>query len=147
MKIFTSAITLFRHFGAETAMDILSDAGFEAIDIYIPQVFENCKQVRQLAEDRGLEIYQTHAAFPLEVWDAIKSVYISADLGCSNLVFHPVLHPDFDNRQNWEKAKSITRRKGMSRAVSALPHHSGSNQIIPSKIRHLETKVPEIIFS
>jgi len=107
MKISTSVITLFRHFGAETAIDILSEAGFEAIDIYIPQVLENCKQIRQLAEALGLEIYQTHAAFPLEVSDAIRSVYVATDLGCPNLVFHPVLHPDFDNGQNPEKAKSV----------------------------------------
>ena len=112
MKISTSAISLFRHFGAETAMDILSEAGFEAIDIYIPQVMENCKQVRQVTEKKGLEIYQTHAAFPLEVSDAIQSIYASADLGCSNLVFHPVLRPDFDNGQNSEKgAKSKSKSK------------------------------------
>ena len=105
MKISTSAIKLFNHFGFETSLDILSQAGFEAIDIYIPQVSENSKHVRQLTEDHGLEIYQTHAAFPLEVNDAIRSVYASADLGCSNLVFHPVLHPDFDNGQNAEKAQ------------------------------------------
>ena len=106
MKISTSAIKLLNHFGLETGFDILSRAGFEAVDIYIPQVWENCEYTRQLAKERGLEIFQTHAAFPIEVSDAIRSIYACADLECSNLVFHPILHPDFDNGNNADTAKA-----------------------------------------
>ena len=131
MKISTSAIKLINHFGFETSLEILSQAGFEAIDFFIPHVLPtethlsiekesllfSCKQISKQAKTHGLEIFQSHAAFPLKVFasdndaalmhTAIRSVYAAAYLDCPNLVFHPVLHPDFDNGNNSDTAKTV----------------------------------------
>lgn len=131
MKISTAAIKLFNHFGFETGLDILSQSGFEAVDFSIPHILptdthttfdnatlaEKAKQFIKLARNSKLEIFQSHAAFPLKIFDpdadaalldtAIRSVYTAAYLECPNLVFHPVLHPDFDNGNNAETAKLV----------------------------------------
>lgn len=132
MKISTSAGNLFKHFGIKSGMSILANAGFEAIDYGICEfpwnhaLFQDAplteaaayyKQIARLAKEHNLEISQSHATFPLKVFNdetdsgllrcGIRQIYAAAYMNCPYIVFHPVLHPDFDNGQNLSAAKQI----------------------------------------
>lgn len=132
LKISTATLRLFRHFGTETGIRLLADAGFEAMDYTVCQLpwnhtlFQDApiaevsayyKQIAQLAKDCGLDIFQTHAAFPLKVFDpendpamlrsGIRHIYATAYLNCPNIVFHPALHPDFNNGKNAELCRAV----------------------------------------
>ncbi len=132
MKISTSTVKLFNHFGMQTGMRLLADAGFEAIDFYIGKLpwtyapYQNtdpkdipayCRQVSRTAKDHGLDIFQSHAHFPLKTFDtetdpvmlsnAILSVYAAGYLDCPNIVFHPVLHPEFNYGNNDDACREV----------------------------------------
>ena len=132
MKISTSTIKLFKHFGTKSGMSILANAGFEAIDYGIGELpwnhalFQDAplaetaayyKQIARFAKEHSLDIFQSHTTFPLKVFEeetdpgllscANRQIYAAAYLECPYIVFHPVLHPDFDNGQNPEACRQI----------------------------------------
>ncbi len=130
MKVSTSTSNFVTRFGHETAMNIFSEAGFEALDygmFHLPpdgevftkyddaQFAEYFKNVKNMAARNGLEIYQCHAPFPLKVYSddrdpmllncAIKSIYGAAHLDCPYIVIHPAMHPSFIYGRNYEECR------------------------------------------
>lgn len=136
MKISTSTFGVIKTYGLEEGLEMLKKAGFEAIDYSITQnalnwdaeflqdvrsapFKEYFANIGRLVRDGGMEMYQCHAPYaPTTVSDLdfyarlqkkiIRSVYASAYMGCPNIVAHPVLHADFSNGQNRERAIQTT---------------------------------------
>lgn len=127
MKISTSTHSLVVRFGTEAAFTAYADAGFEALDYGMfhlqkeiaeasdPDFRAYFENVAKLARERGLELYQCHAPFPLKVYKedqdpallrcAIRSIYGAAYLGCPHIVIHPAMHPSFIYGQNLEECR------------------------------------------
>ena len=136
MKISTSISPVIRMYGLEDSLQILADAGFEAIDYYMGQgvvdwdadFFQNAaepafaahfKGIAKAVRDHGLEMYQCHASWaPVYVSDLrlythiqkhiIQAIYAAGYMECPNIVGHPVMHVGFTNGQNRELARQIT---------------------------------------
>lgn len=130
MKVSTSTNSLVVRFGHEEAFTIYADAGFEALDygmFHLPpdgDIFAKAddaefgayfKNVGKMASERGLEIYQCHAPFPLKVYNeerdpmllscAIRSIYGAGYMNCPNIIIHPAMHPSFIYGQNIEECR------------------------------------------
>lgn len=130
MKVSTSTSNIVSRFGHETAMNIFGEAGFEALDYGMfhlapdgelfakaddAEFAEYFKNVRRMAAENGLEIGQTHAPFPLKIYDdsrdpillacAIRSIYATAYLDCPYVVVHPGMKPAFIYGMNYEECK------------------------------------------
>lgn len=130
MKISTSTHSLVTRFGHEEAFTIFADAGFEALDygtFHLPpdgdffvksdeaEFSAYFKNVGKMAAERGLEIYQCHAPFPLKVYDeerdpvllscAVRSIYGAGYMNCSHIVVHPAMRSSFIYGQNLEECR------------------------------------------
>ncbi len=126
----TSTHELVVKFGHRAAFDAFAEAGFEALDygmFHLPPTgdlfaladeesfAEYFREVKKLADERGLWIYQCHAPFPLKVYDderdpallkcAIRSIYASAYMECPHIVIHPAMHPSFIYGRNLEECR------------------------------------------
>lgn len=120
-------------YGVEGGIKLLADAGFEAVDypLYMaaitpwdegffkdpfdPDFKKYFKDTAEVIARHGMELYQSHAPYlypnrsdPKEyamlLEKVIRSIYASGYMDCPNTVTHPVLHPDFHNGQNRERA-------------------------------------------
>lgn len=117
---------------AEKALELLSEAGFEAVDFSVtgnmipweegpftdptaPEFREYFRKIRAAADRQGLELYQTHAPYcrPFQCdpdlyaalqKQIIRSVYATADMDCRYIVAHPILYPEFNNGARREEA-------------------------------------------
>lgn len=132
MKIATQFGKLTKDYGIEGSIRILAKAGFEAMDysltgnmipweegfftdVNAPEFRAYFQNIAQIAEKYGIEICMTHAAYcPTFVDDpaeyakvqqqTIRGIYATGIMNCPYIVAHPVLHPDFNNGQNKERA-------------------------------------------
>ena len=132
MKISTQFGAYTMRFGPEVSLKILADAGFESCDYSLTQnaikwdepsltdptspefkaYFEN---IANIAKENKIEIGMTHAPYcmvfrsnheeyALNLERTIRAIYATKLLECPYIVAHPVLHPDFNNGQNPERA-------------------------------------------
>ncbi len=114
MILTTQTDYLARKFGHERAIEIIADAGFDAIDLSMfdmkneDSVFmqddyrEYAKKLRSLAEGRGLSFRQAHAPFPCSKEDTeynamifpriVRSIEIAGIVGAKCIVVHPMHH-------------------------------------------------------
>ena len=133
MKISTISSPAIQLYGLEEGLNILANAGFEAIDHSLSQNFINweegifqdhasadfaayfCK-LGNTVRGYGLELFQTHAPYArpyisdpvyyanMQPWIK-RAVYATGFMGCPYIVVHPVTHTDFCDGQNRERAK------------------------------------------
>lgn len=112
MKAVMSTSYLERKFGIEKAIDMIADAGFGGLDYsdYCEWSISECddykgraKYVREIAESRGLKIYQTHGPmvtgmlkkFDMDYINArtLRSIETASLLGAEAMVIHPIQDP------------------------------------------------------
>jgi len=136
MKISTSTFGVVRMYGLKDGLEILANAGFEAIDYSLtqssmdweealfldassPSFAEYFRKTAKIVRDSGLEMYQCHAPYAsVTISDPdfyahlqkqiIRSIYAAGYMECPNIVAHPVLHKDFCNGQNKALARQTT---------------------------------------
>ena len=121
MKLSTTTDYLHQRFGLKKAIDILADAGYDALDFsQFDETFycegysdEYLSEIRKYAEDKGLYFNQSHAPFASsfrdeertkrrfnEITEAMKRASI---LGVRNIIVHPCQHLKYDEEGNPEK--------------------------------------------
>lgn len=121
MKISTSTSFFAEKFGFEKTIDILKDAGFDAIDFgagskeFCTDVHNKAyyDKIKNYALDRGIYFNQAHAPFPtsymkenhlIEAFDAVVTSMKNASyLGVGIIVVHPCQHLDFYKEGNAER--------------------------------------------
>lgn len=156
----TQTLLPAKKFGLEKAIDLICDAGFEAIDLSMfdilkPQseffgdgYLEFAKQLKQKANSRGVIFNQAHAPFPsYKVGDndynkAIlpalkKSIEIAATVGAEQIVVHPTYLEEGKKEFNMNFYKSLEplcREYGIKIALENMFSRDKENpkQIIPN---------------
>lgn len=107
--------------GLEKTVDMICDAGFDAIDFSFFQTEEYHNgthgkdffaEIRKRAEDRGVFFNQAHAPFPSTVNDGqrneeifetiVTSMKNASYLGIKNIVVHPCQHLEYAEKENRE---------------------------------------------
>lgn len=124
MKISTQTGSFMKFFSDKEIVDILKDAGFDAIDYSFfdtsrcnPDVSdeeykERFTELRKYAEDKGLYFNQSHAPHPSSRMDEvftkrrygelITALKNSSYLGVRNIVIHPLQHLTYYTNENTE---------------------------------------------
>lgn len=127
MILSTQTDYLYRKFGTEKSIDMIADAGFDAIDLTLfdmkndASVFcqdnykELAKALKEKAQGRGLFFNQAHAPFPCSkndaeynemIWHRIcRSIEIAGIVGAKCIVVHPMHHLPYI--ENTEKLKEM----------------------------------------
>ncbi len=122
MLLSTQTEDLLKMFGFEKAVTILKNAGYDAYDMSLFQMFtdaENCplnkenyreraKEMRSFADSIGLPCNQAHAPFHTSAGDEkdewrfesiVRSMEIAAILGAKCIVVHPKQHLDYMSKK------------------------------------------------
>ncbi len=135
MLLVTTTDCLAKRYGMEQAIDMIADAGFDALDFSAfelgkddcPLLGDGYREwalaMRQKAESRGLRFVQAHAPFPSSVPEEernpiikeriLRAMEISALLGVEIIVVHPVQHLEYSGnvetlyRMNMEFYRSL----------------------------------------
>lgn len=124
MKISTQTGSFMKHFSDREIIDILKDAGFDAIDysffdvqrcnpdISDAEYKERFTELRKYAEDKGLYFNQSHAPHPSSLMDEaftkrrfdelITALKNSSYLGVRNIIIHPCQHLRYYTGENTE---------------------------------------------
>lgn len=124
MKISTQTGSFKKHFTDRQIVDILCDAGFDAIDysffnsadydlsVSDEKYRERYTELRKYAEDKGLYFNQSHAPHPSSLIDRdftakrfdelICTIKSSSYLGVRNIVIHPLQHLKYYTDENVE---------------------------------------------
>ena len=114
MKISTEISSIAKHVGEEKAVELVAKAGFDAYDfsmfamgrrnadnrmiytghpLQTSEYLKFVRQIRQVAEDNGIECNQSHAPFPVfcpEIWDMQRrAIECTAEAGGKICVIHP----------------------------------------------------------
>lgn len=121
MKLSTTTGRLHKIFGFKKAIDILADAGYDALDFsqWDKDVYEAEHgkeyyiEIRKYAEDKGLCFNQSHAPFGSSFEDEEKTakrfdeivtaVKRASYLGVKNIVVHPCQHLEYCQEGTPEK--------------------------------------------
>ncbi len=123
MKIVTNTCTPCKKYSIEELIDMMHDAGFDAIDFSFDAAPYNKKEgeefkawlktIRAHAEGYGMSFTQAHAPFPSSDADPVKNEEIfqsivrsmehASILGVDIIVVHPVQHLSYDEDDNAEK--------------------------------------------
>ena len=121
MKISTTTDKLDQVFGLQKAIDILAEAGYDALDFsnFRPEHYTDVhdenfyKEMRKYAEDKGLYFNQSHAPFPSSFVEEDKTEQRFQDLviamrnasllGVRNIIVHPMQHLTYCKEDNPEK--------------------------------------------
>ena len=132
MKISTQFGVFTKKYGPEVSLKMLGDAGFESCDYSLtanaipwetepltdrntPEFNAYFENILSIARKNNVEIGMTHAPYcmvfrsvkeeyELNLDQTIRAVYATKLLECPYIVVHPVLHPDFNNGQEPERA-------------------------------------------
>ncbi len=164
MILSTQTDYLSRKFGEENAINIIADAGFDAIDLTLfgmkedTSVFcqsnykEYAAKLKKTAQSRGLFFNQAHAPFPSSKLDdayndmiferIVRSIEIAGIVGAKCIIVHPMHHLPYI--ENADKLKEMN----MSFYRSLAPYAKAANVKIALENmwqRNKETK--EIIVS
>ncbi len=131
MKISMTTGALSRRFGENAALNLLNQAGFEAVDYSgfkygAPQIFKSrdkvffqyYKELGIFAKNIGIEIHQTHAPMPMYSFDkeklkvlkenTVSAIYASAYLGAEYVVFHPAVIPGRIGEDDMQRGAELT---------------------------------------
>lgn len=111
MLISTQSSVLSRRLGCERTIEVLKNAGFDAIDfssygvndiLNDPSYKDYAKKLKKIADDNGIFFNQSHAPFPTsffeedknrDIFDKIvKSLEFASILGAKNIIVHPKQH-------------------------------------------------------
>ena len=121
MKLSSTTDRLQEKFGIYKAVDILSEAGYDAIDFsqFNEEIYastygkEYYTEIRKYAEDKGLFFNQSHAPFSSSFTDEEKTakrfdeivtaIKRASYLGVKNIIVHPCQHLKYDVEGNPEK--------------------------------------------
>lgn len=121
MKLSTTTERLQEKFGIYKAIDILSEAGYDAIDfsqteekVYAAEHNKDYYvEIRKYAEDKGLCFNQSHAPFSSSYADEARTakrfdeivlaIKRASYLGVKNIVVHPCQHLKYDVEGNPER--------------------------------------------
>lgn len=121
MKLSSTTDKLQEKFGIYKAVDILSEAGYDAIDFsqFNEEIYastygkEYYTELRKYAEDKGLFFNQSHAPFSSSFTDEEKTakrfdeivtaIKRASYLGVKNIIVHPCQHLKYDVEGNPEK--------------------------------------------
>ena len=129
MKTVFNTYSLETRFGIEKAVEMLADAGFDAIDFSFcdnddkfcgpetdtPEFEARMKDLRKLAESKGVTFTQAHAPFPSssrtgdpeetkQIFENIvRSMKFASILGIEIIVVHPMQHLVYSEEGNPEK--------------------------------------------
>ncbi len=121
MKLVTTTDNLEKRFGMKKAIDILCDAGYDALDFsaFYPRLYTDelnddfFLEMRKYAEDKGLTFEQAHAPFSTSFRDdeektkqrfseIVRSMKNASLLGVKRIVVHPYQHIMHHERGNAE---------------------------------------------
>ena len=120
MKISSTTYPLADKFGLKEAVDIMADAGFDAIDFsaMTEEFFSDAHskeyytEIRKYAEDKGLIFNQSHAPFPSAVINeeenetkfknVVNGMRNASYLGVRDIVVHPCQHLKYLEGNNKE---------------------------------------------
>ncbi len=124
MKISTQTGSFMKYFSDREIVDLLKDAGFDAIDYSFfdtsrcnPDVTdaeyrERFTELKKYAEDKGLYFNQSHAPHPSSLTDEaftkrrfgelITVLKNSSYLGVRNIIIHPLQHLTYYTNENTE---------------------------------------------
>ncbi len=121
MKLSTTTVPLRNVFSLKECIDILADAGYDAIDYSQTAKFiyeaepdkEYYSEIKKYAEDKGLYFNQSHAPYHSSCGDEakdkirfeeiVKSMQKASFLGIKNIIVHPCQHLEYDIEGNPEK--------------------------------------------
>jgi len=125
MRLSTNTGPISGKFGVFRAIEFISNAGFDCVDITSPSKcvkntdldYEKvAEQVRDFAEECGIEINQTHAVYPTSFEEAekteavferiVKDIHASAIMGAKLVVVHPNQHLLYKEEGNPEILKA-----------------------------------------
>lgn len=125
MKLSHNTELLAKEFGEQKAVDMLAEAGYDAIDFsffdtkYCSDAFNKqfYTDLRAYTEGKGLVFNQAHAPFPSSYKDGkkdderfaeiVKSIENASYLGIKNIVVHPCTHIDHESEGGAEKLFEI----------------------------------------
>ena len=130
MLLSTNTFGVAKKFGNRKAIELIADAGFDAIDISLhfsmaddnmpfnsENYMDEVQNLRETAEKKGIMFNQAHAVFPTSYSDAEKSktaydrvvrgMEIAAALGAKIIIVHPNQHLTYIEGNNAEILKSI----------------------------------------
>ncbi len=130
MILSTMTKNLRQHFSDRETIDILKEAGFDAIDYtlygvseaYNPDIPDKDSkryftEVRKYAEDKGIFFNQAHTPMPTSYIDSekndrryaetVKAIKVASYLGIKNVVVHPNQHMAYYKTENAEKLFEI----------------------------------------
>ena len=130
MKIATTTEHAAKRFGAEEAIRMIADAGFDCVDfanfsikdweknpVFAPGWEAYADRLRAVAEEAGVRIHQSHAPFPSNkpetpgnaeyneiIFDKIEhSIRFAARLGAQTVIVHPKKEfPHYGREQYWK---------------------------------------------
>ncbi len=121
MRLSSTTDRLQEKFGIYKAIDVLSEAGYDAIDFsqFDKEIYaadygrEYYTEMRKYAEDKGLVFNQSHAPFASSFEDKEKTakrfdeivlaIKRASYLGIKNIIVHPCQHLKYDVEGNPEK--------------------------------------------
>ncbi len=121
MKLSTTTVPLRNHFDLKETVDILAEAGFDAVDFSqtSKKIYEETPQkeyyteIRKYTEEKGLYFNQSHAPFHSssedEEWskkrfnEIATSIERASYLGIKNIIVHPCQHLEYDIDGNPER--------------------------------------------
>ena len=121
MRLSSTTDRLQEKFGIYKAIDILSEAGYDAIDFsqFDKEIYESLDdkayytEIRKYAEDKGLCFNQSHAPFASSFEDEertakrfdeiVNAIKRASYLGIKNIIVHPCQHLKYDVDGNPEK--------------------------------------------
>jgi len=123
MKLVTNTCTPCKQYSIEELIDMMHEAGFDAIDFSFDAAPFNqmqgeefrawLKTIRERAESKGMSFTQAHAPFPSSdrdpakteeiFWSIVRSIEHASILGIDIIVVHPIQHLDYDEGDNAEK--------------------------------------------
>lgn len=129
MVLSTQTDVAAKRFGLKKAVELIADAGFDAVDIsmfegetnewmYSPGYEKILKEVQNAAKEKGVFFNQAHAPFPSyrvgnDEYNAkirpmlIRSIEIAGIMDVKNIVVHPVAFPEDMKERNLELYNSL----------------------------------------
>lgn len=121
MKLSSTTDQLQKAFGLEKSVELLADAGYDAIDFsqFDKSIYEAdfgkayYTEIRKLAESKGVDFNQSHAPFGSSFKDEektkkrfdeiVNAIKRASYLGVQNIIVHPCQHLEYDVEGNPEK--------------------------------------------
>lgn len=121
MRLSANTAHLYNSFGIEKTIDIMAEAGFDAMDLsafsneFCTDMYDknHFLEMRKYAQDKGICFNQAHAPHGSSFTDEAKTrerfneivtaMKISSYLGIETIIVHPCQHLIYDDEKNPEK--------------------------------------------